>query len=208
MGDPMKFKFISEYDAFNFSLISLLCAEIFIFLYTLHNSTPGKVEGQDHGTKWLLFFNFIACIFISFYSVSQAAPAVIRQTVFPSFVADIGIFFILLGTIIRLRAVLTLKQAFTLNVQTTKEQHLVTSGLYRRIRHPAYSGSIVSLVGVALALRNILALCLVFFCCLFCYRARIRVEERALQTQFREEYVAYKKETYPLFPRIPSPFSK
>ena len=70
------------------------------------------------------------------------------------------------------------------------------------VRHPAYSGSILSLLGVALAFRNIAAVCLVLFCCLICYSARIRVEEKALQAQFGAEYEAYKRRTYKLLPYI------
>ena len=45
----------------------------------------------------------------------------------------------LFGIIVRLVAVLTLKKAFTLNVQTTNEQHLVTTGIYHKVRNPAYT---------------------------------------------------------------------
>ena len=90
----------------------------------------------------------------------------------------------------------------TLHVQTTAGQHLITSGLYHTVRHPAYSGSILSLLGAALAFRNIAAVCLVLFFCLICYSTRIRVEEKALEAQFGEEYIAYKRGTYRLLPYI------
>jgi len=34
--------------------------------------------------------------------------------------------------------------------ETTNEQHLIKTGLYHIIRNPAYTGSIISLLGVAL----------------------------------------------------------
>lgn len=70
------------------------------------------------------------------------------------------------------------------------------------VRHPAYSGSILSLFGAALAFRNIAAVCLVPFCSLICYSTRIRVEEKALEAQFGKEYADYKRSTYRLFPYI------
>ena len=202
MGDPTKFKYISEYYAFNISLVILLVSELFIYFYTYQKSRGKKANNKDRGTKWLLYLNFIACIMLSFYCVSHAAPKVIRQAVFPSFVADIGIILILVGIVIRVKSVLTLKKFFTLNVQTAKEQRLITSGLYHKVRHPAYSGSIVSLLGVSLSLRSVLSTCLVLACCIVCYHVRIKVEEKALQEQFSEEYAAYKKKTYRLFPYI------
>lgn len=65
-----------------------------------------------------------------------------------------------------------LGKAFTLNVQVTSRQRLITSGLYQKIRHPAYTGSILCLVGVALALRNFLSVIGVFCCCIICYQKR------------------------------------
>ena len=148
-------------------------------------------------------FSFIRC---------SAAPAHRQQRAITAqsgcamaalpFVEDIGTVFAAAGIVIRLSAVLTLKKAFTLHVQTTAGQQLVTSGLYHTVRHPAYSGSILSLFGVALAFRNIVAVCLVLFCCLICYSTRIRVEEKALEAQFGKEYADYKRSTYRLFPYI------
>lgn len=94
------------------------------------------------------------------------------------------------------------KKAFTLHVQTAAEQHLVRTGLYHTVRHPAYSGSILSLLGVALTFRNIVAVCIVLFCCLICYSARIHVEEKALLAQFGAEYEDYKRSTHRLLPHI------
>lgn len=202
MGDPTKFRYLWEYYSFHVVFACLLLSELFIFFYTMQRGSHAQTAKGDHGTKWLLYGNFTVCLFISIYSVSQAAPALLRNLVFPPFVADIGTALIATGIVIRLSAVLTLKRAFTLHVQTTVGQQLVTSGLYHTVRHPAYSGSILSLFGVALALRNIVAVCLVPFCSLICYNTRIRVEEKALETQFGKEYADYKRSTYKLLPHI------
>ena len=139
MGDPTKFRYIWEYYAFHAAVVLLLLVELFIFIYTIRRNSCTQAAKQDYGTKWLLYVNFAGCLFVSVYSVSQAAPMLLRQMMFSPFVADIGIIFILAGIVIRLCAVLTLKKAFTLHVQTSAGQHLVTSGLYHVIRHPAYS---------------------------------------------------------------------
>ena len=200
MGDPTKFCYLWEYYSFHVVFACLLFSELFIFFYTMQRGPRTQTAKGDHGTKWLLYGNFAACLLVSIYSVSQATPALLRNLVFPPFVADIGTVFAAAGIVIRLSAVLTLKKAFTLHVQTAAGQQLVTSGLYHTARHPAYSGSILSLFGVALAFQNIAAVCLVPFCSLICYSTRIRVEEKALEAQFGEEYADYKRSTYRLFP--------
>ena len=201
MGDPTKFNYIWEYDLFNFALLMLSVSEIFIFAYT-YRKKDGKKISRDCGTKWLLYFNFIVCILISFYNVSKKAFNFIRMMKLPGFCIELGICLVLLGIVIRVSAVLTLRKAFTLNVQVTSRQKLITSGLYRKIRHPAYTGSILSLLGIALALRNLISAGIVLVCCLVCYQIRIAVEEVALEIRFKEEYILYKHNTYKLFPYI------
>ena len=105
------------------------------------------------------------------------------------------------GVCVRIGAVLTLKKAFTLNVQVRKEQKLVTYGMYKIVRHPAYTGSIFSLLGISMALRNIFATVIVFLLSLICYQIRITVEEKVLIKNF-EKYQSYKEHTYKLFPYI------
>jgi protein-S-isoprenylcysteine O-methyltransferase Ste14 len=201
MGDPTKFNYIWEYDLFNFALLMLSVSEIFIFVYT-YRKKNGKEISRDRGTKWLLYLNFIVCILISFYNVSKKAFNFIRMMKLPGFCIELGICLMLLGIVIRVSAVLTLRKAFTLNVQITSRQRLITSGLYRKIRHPAYTGSILSLLGIALALRDLVSVGIVLVCCLVCYQIRIAVEEVALEIRFKEEYILYKHNTYKLFPYI------
>lgn len=106
------------------------------------------------------------------------------------------------GIIVRLVAVLTLKKAFTLNVQTTNEQYLVTTGIYHKVRNPAYTGSIMSLFGIALSLRNLFAAVLVLLFSIICYSIRIYVEEAALRGRFQDEFKEYTINTFRLFPYI------
>ena len=201
MEDPTKFNYIWEYNLFNFAFLMLFISEIFIFVYT-HGKKDGKEISRDRGTKWLLYLNFIVCILISFYNVSKKAFDLIRMMKLPGFCIELGIGLMLLGIVIRISAVLTLRKVFTLNVQVTSRQRLITSGLYQKIRHPAYTGSILSLVGVALALRNFLSVIGVFCCCIICYQIRIAVEETVLENRFGDKYTLYKHNTYKLFPFI------
>lgn len=202
MGDPTKFSHIWEYYFFNVEFMLLLLQELFILFYTDHHNNCDRRTSKDHGTRWLLYFNFAVDIFVSVYSVSRAAPAMLRQLIFPAFVTDIGIMFIPAGIVIRICAVLTLKKAFTLYVRTSDRQRLVTSGLYNVVRHPAYSGSILSLLGVALTFRSIAAVCIVFLSCFICYNIRICIEEKAMEEQFGERYIMYKRNTCRLVPYI------
>ena len=139
MGDMTKFNSAIEYYIFNVLLMCLLISEIFIFFYTRskQNRTE-KIDTRDLGTKWLLYLNFVFCLIISFLCVSQKAPFYIREMTLPAYSAKIGMLIIVFGICIRIKAVLTLKKAFTLNVQISKEQQLITNGMYKFVRHPLF----------------------------------------------------------------------
>jgi protein-S-isoprenylcysteine O-methyltransferase Ste14 len=80
------------------------------------------------------------------------------------------------------------------------EPELVTSGPYRLVRHPIYSGILVAGIGTALALSwwwlTAVALAGVYFL----YSAR--VEERYLTDEFPDTYPTYKRSTKILLPFI------
>jgi protein-S-isoprenylcysteine O-methyltransferase Ste14 len=80
------------------------------------------------------------------------------------------------------------------------EPQLVTSGPYRRVRHPIYSGILVGGLGTAVALgwRWLIAVALAGL--YFIYSAT--VEERYLTEQFPDAYPRYKRATKMLLPFI------
>jgi protein-S-isoprenylcysteine O-methyltransferase Ste14 len=80
------------------------------------------------------------------------------------------------------------------------DPELVTTGPYRLVRHPIYSGILVAGLGTALALSwlwlPIFALAAIYFL----YSAT--VEERYLSEQFPDSYPAYKRSTKMLVPFV------
>ncbi len=203
MCDISKFPDSASFFIYHIALLLMIAAEAFIVIYT-HPKDRGadNTNKRDKGTKWLLIINFYVCIYLSFFMVGQKGWDSILNTKLPVVVTYPGIILMLAGIIIRLRAVLTLKRSFTLSVQTSKEQHLITTGIYKKVRNPAYTGSICSLVGTALGLRGGIALAVVLIFSLICYSARISVEEKALRSHFGYEFTEYEKRTYRLVPYV------
>lgn len=203
MGDPSKFSNLTIYYVFHISIFLMLIAEVVIFFYTYQKKNHlQKVNRADRGTKWLLVFNFCICIYISFFMVSHMVSAGIRNLRFPTLFSYVGVMLILAGIIVRLWAVFTLKRAFTLSVQTAESQHLITTGIYRLVRNPAYTASICSLLGIALGMRSIPALVIVLLISMVCYSARIQIEEKVLLEHFGTEFLDYEEHTYRLIPYI------
>jgi protein-S-isoprenylcysteine O-methyltransferase Ste14 len=80
------------------------------------------------------------------------------------------------------------------------EPELVTSGPYRLVRHPIYSGILVAGVGTALALSWLWLTAVVLAGIYFLYSAT--VEERYMAEQFPDTYPVYKRSTKMLVPFI------
>jgi protein-S-isoprenylcysteine O-methyltransferase Ste14 len=78
---------------------------------------------------------------------------------------------------------------------------LVTSGVYRFIRHPSYLGLLVNSLGWALAFHSGVG---VFLTALLIQPlvARIRAEERLLRSYFGGEYDFYRSRTSRLIPWV------
>lgn len=202
MDDPGKFATLTEYHVLMYALEILILSE-FIIMCLAFRGSRGPRRRADRGTKWLIILAWCFSITAGAYFRSQSMPEFIRGWLLPHFCYYIGIVFILAGIVIRYAAVFTLKKAFTLSVQTTSDQHLITTGLYQVVRNPAYTGSILSVLGAALAYRHILGIISAFVLCLVCYGIRISVEETALRTQFNKEFEQYCAETrFRLIPGI------
>lgn len=197
------FENVTEYHLAYSTIAFLFISECAVWFYTFRgNSGPSK-QGSDKGTVWLIMICWCCCLMVGALLRSADIPGAVRNLLLPNGVFFVGIVFVVAGVIIRCVSVLTLKKAFTLSVRTTDDQHLIKTGLYRVVRNPAYTGSIVSLLGVALLYRSIAGVVIVFAACLICYGIRIRVEEKALETQFRSEFEQYCDQTkYRLIPLL------
>jgi protein-S-isoprenylcysteine O-methyltransferase Ste14 len=80
------------------------------------------------------------------------------------------------------------------------DPELVTTGPYRRVRHPIYSGIILAMIGTAIAVSLYWLVAVVVLGGYFIYSAT--VEERYLAERFPDSYPGYKRSTKMLIPFI------
>ena len=113
-----------------------------------------------------------------------------------------GLLFIVIGLLIRWIAIYTLKHHFTVDVSISKDHQIIRNGIYRYVRHPSYTGSLLSFFGLGLCFANYISMLVIFIpvCGAFLYR--IHVEEKALINNFGEEYIDYCSYTKKLIPGI------
>jgi len=158
------------------------------------DSSNARDQGSLHlivALWWIgIALNFSLALFLP-----QAAISWQRTLLFIA-----GICLMLLGVALRWYSVSVLGKYFTFDVAIQSGQVLVEVGPYRYIRHPSYSGALLSLLGFGLALGNWAGLAASLFCLGFAYAYRIPVEEAALASALGETYKRYLKRTWRLVP--------
>ncbi len=111
-----------------------------------------------------------------------------------------GVPLLVLGLAVRIVARCTLGKQFSGYVQTTDGHRLVTGGIYRRIRHPAYLGYVCLLLGFPIALGSLGGLAFAVVVGIPTLAYRMRIEEAALLNWFGEEYQRYRERTRRIIP--------
>jgi protein-S-isoprenylcysteine O-methyltransferase Ste14 len=154
-------------------------------------------DPQDRRSAVLIF---VAVVVANVGSVLQFAW---RPTVAPppsSLLVVFGLAIAVAGMALRLWAIRTLGRFFTSSVTVQEGQPVLTTGPYAAMRHPSYTGSILTVLGMAIALRSPLGLVLVATVVVPAYLYRIRVEERTMLTGLGDDYAAYRARTPALVP--------
>lgn len=95
--------------------------------------------------------------------------------------------------VLRFFAVFTLGKFFTVDVALRPDHKIKKNGLYKIIRHPSYTGSLLSFFGFGLSLNNWISLFIIIFLVFPSFLYRIKVEENLLLKHFGEEFLNYKQ---------------
>ncbi|MGA1868057.1 MAG: methyltransferase family protein [bacterium] len=99
-----------------------------------------------------------------------------------------GLIISILGVVIDVIAMWQIRKSFSIMVEV---RELVTSGIYRYIRHPLYFGEIIHVGGIALLFNNMWAYAFFFLVCIV-QTARAILEEKKLMLN-NNNYTTYKK---------------
>jgi len=157
-----------------------------------------RSKARDRGSYRLLMLLMWLSLAVGFalsFALPQAAMMWKRTSVF-----FVGIGLMLAGLAFRFYAMWVLGRFFTYDVAVQAGQSVVEAGPYRYIRHPSYTGALITLVGLGLALGNWAALLTILACMGIAYPYRISVEEAALVAALGEPYRQYMRRTQRLVP--------
>jgi len=161
----------------------------------------GQKSAYDQGQKWLVILSG---------SLSIPYMIVVPALEYAHFTGPIprngmlswtGLVVFAIGIAIQAVAMWQLRSFYTIRLNVKPDQALVTTGLYRRIRHPGYLSNLVAILGIGLAMSSIAMLILTIFIFALIH-FRINSEEKMLMSAFGDQYRQYSQETWRLMPYI------
>lgn len=168
----------------------------FIRLRTKRNNDAIK---HDRGSMYVLVISWVLGLYLAGLLMHFQAFAF---KWYGSLWFYIGIIIMLAGVIFRAYAIKVLGRYFTTVVAISSNQEVIQTGPYRYIRHPAYTGTLLVLLGSGIAMTNWLSLIVVVVFGLVGHLIRVRVEEKLLCKSIGQPYVEYMRRTKRFIPFI------
>jgi protein-S-isoprenylcysteine O-methyltransferase Ste14 len=148
---------------------------------------------RDRATRALIAVTLGAAIVLAAVTGSGATAGAYRVA---------GLLVMWLGLAIRVWAIAALGRAFRTTVEVDAGQAVVSSGPYRWVRHPSYSGLLLIVAGFGLASGNWLTVIACVVLPLPALVHRIHVEEAELAHVLGEPYGEYAARTKRLIPGV------
>ena len=172
--------------------VAIGCAWIVFWIYRLVSATSSK-ESVSNGWRTRLTGVSVIGVFV-IAGVLRGGSLAVHSVI----LAVIGTLLFACGIALAVWARLHLGRNWGMPMSQRAEPELVTSGPYRFVRHPIYSGLLTAMLGTALV-NNLLGLIVVAVLVAYFYYSGI-VEERNLAATFPKAYPEYKSRTKMIIP--------
>ncbi len=161
--------------------------------------SKSRATGKDRLTLPILWTVIGLSIFAAFF-LREAFPQ--GGLPHPETFYVIGLILFVLGLIVRWIAIIYLGRFFTVNVAIAEDHQLITTGPYRYVRHPSYTGTLLIFLGFGLCMQNVFSLAAMFLPISAAFLWRMHVEEQALREAFGDRYLLYAARTRQLIPLV------
>jgi protein-S-isoprenylcysteine O-methyltransferase Ste14 len=159
-----------------------------------------RATDQDRGTYLLIQATTLAGLVLAIVA-PQAWPG-LRVPGPVGLLIAVGLAIGWSGIALRVWSVLTLGRSFQRVVTVADDQAVVSSGPYRFVRHPSYTGVLLGFLGVGVLIANWGSVVALAVLPTIGYVRRIRVEEEALRGSLGDDYAVYARGKARLVPGI------
>jgi protein-S-isoprenylcysteine O-methyltransferase Ste14 len=173
--------------AFVFMILGLAVENALVNPTSIRDSLSQKK--RDRLSFELSALTNVACFYAPAFDYFNLAPVVPRS----GLTFAVGLTLMVSGELLRVQALRTLGRFFTMRVAVLPGHSVVRQGLYRFVRHPAYTGWFLLSLGFGFYFGSIVGIVgTSFFVVVLGWR--VRVEEAALCESLGEEYRRYMRE--------------
>lgn len=142
---------------------------------------------------------FVKFVEITMKIVTYLVPAVeivsiiLNTSFFAVPVRIVGVLVAVVGVAVFIISVLTMRDSWRAGVSKTDKTELVTKGIYKISRNPAFLGFDLMYLGILLMFFNLVLYIVSLFAMLMFHLQIVNVEEEFLLEAFGDEYLRYKK---------------
>lgn len=112
----------------------------------------------------------------------------------PPFIKIIGLCFIMLGDISFILSLYYMKTSWRVGIDELSNDSLITNGIYKFSRNPAFLGFDLTYIGMCFVFSNPVII-LFAIILIWMFDNQIIMEEEYLERKYKEQYVEYKKHT-------------
>jgi protein-S-isoprenylcysteine O-methyltransferase Ste14 len=179
------------------ALFVVLAVLAVVALFAGGNLSSGIRE--DRGNRWVIAVFTIIALLDAFLPAWSDRNGI--WTIDGDAIRWLGVMLFAAGGALRIWPVFVLGNRFSGLVAIQPGHRLVTTGIYRVIRHPSYLGLLISSLGWGLAFRSGIGVLLAGLL-VPPLLARIRAEEKLLRSQFGAAYDSYRAQTSRLIPGL------
>lgn len=170
-------------------------------LISLSRRAKGNTNRKDAGSLALFWTAIPVAMFLA-YAAAVSLPHAPWQLPWQPQLALIGDILVIAGLLFRWYSIIYLGRWFTVNVAIAADQPLIDNGPYRYLRHPSYTGALMALIGLGLAIGNTVSLLAIVLLTVPVFLRRIQVEERVLADAFGTRWDTYRARTWRLLPGV------
>jgi protein-S-isoprenylcysteine O-methyltransferase len=158
---------------------------------------PVQVNRIGRKSDLLCFFAVGAALLLALFMKLLRPNLEIYRSTWPFL---LGLVLVLLGVALRHQAIATLGKYHVMTISVQPGQTVVTSGLFRYIRHPSYLGALIAVFGIALSLNSLTGSLILTLFTITVLIQRIRIEDEYLGEHLGAPYQKYTERTKRLIP--------
>lgn len=164
-------------------------------------------EKKDRGSLYTIFLVIVVSAHLAKLSAEHLPQLGIAlllglDTAGMRVLYGVGLFAFASGMALRWYSVFYLGRLYTFEVAIADNHHVICTGPYRCMRHPAYSGSLLSFLGLGICAGNFLSFLLFSLPVAWVLLHRIKIEEAALTQALGRNYTDYAAKTARLIPYL------